>query len=163
MIVSRYTWKNSRHNLREHFCSPWQEGGPYLTSRIPRSPDWREKIFVPPWTRRCREGAFHGIFARCSYALRMQLAVEMLVPWLFLWNRFFFVWKNTGMWDEHETTDATFLRDPDSRSPQNKKETNHPRCILGDGVAWLVRCAFCFPWWLWQLDGSEILLTSWGW
>ena len=62
----------------------------------------------------------------------MQLAVKMLVPWLFCEIGFFFE-KNTGPVDEHETTDTTFLRDPDSRSTKAKKNKSHPWCILGDG------------------------------
>ena len=52
-----------------------------------------------------------------------------------LWNRDFFVEKTTGMWDEDETTDTTAKMFKGSRFqiPQNKKETNHPGCILGDG------------------------------
>ena len=122
--------------------SPWQEGGGPKISLLqsPRSPDGREKLCVPPWTRSCREGAFYGIFARCSCTLRMQLAVEMLVALAFDKEiGIFFCWKNTGMWMnmKQQIQQQRFLRDPDSRSPKTKTNKSHP-CILGDGVAWLV-------------------------
>ena len=144
---------NNRHNLREHFGYHGKGDLIFPTEDwFLRSADWREKLFVPPWTRRCREGAFHGIFARCSCTLRMQLAVKMLAPF-FLKSGFF---EKHGMLMNMKQQQIC-LRDPD---PQNKKKS--PRCILGDGVAWLVRCAFWFPGdCVWPtVDGSEILLTQ---